>query len=130
MRKFWSWIRDDGGGRVLRLDGPIDEESFWSDGVTPKAFREDLYAEDGDVTIFSVNRDMTDDIALDCDLRAFGDLKPAEHIVLHHDDVKAVNTEEKPFEVSPASGDAGQMDGGMYCVKLPALSWNVIRLSR
>jgi ATP-dependent Clp protease protease subunit len=52
MRKFWSWIRNDGGGRVLRLDGPIDEESLWSDGVTPKAFRDDLYAEDGDVTIF------------------------------------------------------------------------------
>lgn len=52
MRKFWSWIRDDGGGRVLRLDGPIDEESFWSDGVTPKAFRDDLYAEEGDVTIY------------------------------------------------------------------------------
>ena len=52
MRKFWSWIRDESGGRVLRLDGPIDEESFWSDGVTPKAFRDDLYAEDGDVTIY------------------------------------------------------------------------------
>ena len=52
MRKFWSWIRDESGGRVLRLEGPIDEESFWSDGVTPRAFRDDLYAEDGDVTIY------------------------------------------------------------------------------
>ena len=52
MRKFWSWIRDDSGGRVLRLEGPIDEESIWSDGVTPKQFREELYAEDGDVTIW------------------------------------------------------------------------------
>lgn len=52
MRKFWSWIRDDGGGRVLRLEGPIDEDSIWSDGVTPKQFREELYAEDGDVTIW------------------------------------------------------------------------------
>ena len=52
MRKFWSWVRDESGGRVLRLEGPIDEESFWSDGVTPKAFREDLYAEEGDVTIY------------------------------------------------------------------------------
>ena len=51
-RHFWSWIRDDGGGRVLRLEGPIDEESFWNDGVTPKAFRNDLYAEDGDVTVY------------------------------------------------------------------------------
>ena len=52
MRKFWNWIRDDGGGRVLRLEGPIDEDSIWSDGVTPKQFREELYAEDGDVTIW------------------------------------------------------------------------------
>lgn len=52
MRKFWSWIRDDGGGRVLRLEGPIDEESIWSDGVTPKQFREELYTESGDVTIW------------------------------------------------------------------------------
>ena len=52
MRKFWNWIRDDGGGRVLRLEGPIDEESIWSDGVTPKQFREELYAENGDVTIW------------------------------------------------------------------------------
>jgi len=52
VRKFWNWIRDDGGGRVLRLEGPIDEESIWSDGVTPKQFREELYAEDGDVTIW------------------------------------------------------------------------------
>ena len=52
MKKFWSWFKDDGGGRVLRLEGPIDEESIWSDGVTPKQFREELYAEDGDVTIW------------------------------------------------------------------------------
>ena len=52
MRRFWNWIRDDGGGRVLRLEGPIDEESFWGDEVTPKAFRDELYAEEGDVTIW------------------------------------------------------------------------------
>ena len=52
MRKFWNWIRDDAGGRVLRLEGPIDEESFWSDGVTPRQFREELYAEEGDVTVY------------------------------------------------------------------------------
>ena len=31
MNKFWNWIRDDTGGRVLRLEGPIDSESFWGD---------------------------------------------------------------------------------------------------
>jgi len=52
MKKFWNWIHDDGGGRVLRLEGPIDEDSFWGDEVTPKAFREELESEDGDVTVW------------------------------------------------------------------------------
>ena len=52
MQKFWNWIHDDSGGRVLRLEGPIDSESYWGDEITPKNFRDELYAEDGDVTIF------------------------------------------------------------------------------
>ena len=51
MKKFWNWIHDDSGGRVLRLEGPIDEDDFWGDSVTPQAFRDDLMAEDGDITI-------------------------------------------------------------------------------
>ena len=52
MKKFWNWIHDDSGGRVLRLEGPIDSESFWGDEITPKAFRDDLYAEEGDITLW------------------------------------------------------------------------------
>ena len=62
------------------------------------------------------------------DLRAFGDLHVIEHSVLHHDDVKAVNTETAPDTVVPAAGDMGTMDGGKLQISLPALSWNVIRL--
>ena len=69
-----------------------------------------------------------EDILLETDLRGFGDLKIAEHILLHHDDVKAVNTEEAPETVAPAQGNGGVIDGGRLSVKLPALSWNVIRL--
>jgi len=52
MKKFWNWIHDDSGGTVLRLEGPIDNESFWGDEITPAMFREDLEAEDGDVTVW------------------------------------------------------------------------------
>jgi len=53
VKKFWSWIRDaDSGERVLRLEGPIDEDNFWGDEITPKDFREELEAEDGDVTLW------------------------------------------------------------------------------
>ena len=52
MKKFWNWIRDDTGGRVLRLEGPIDSESFWGDEITPKMFRDELDEEDGDITVW------------------------------------------------------------------------------
>ena len=52
MNKFWNWIRDDTGSRVLRLEGPIDSESFWGDEITPAMFRQELEAEDGDITVW------------------------------------------------------------------------------
>ena len=50
--KFWNWVHDDSGGRVLRLEGPIDSESFWGDEITPQMFRDELYAEEGDITLW------------------------------------------------------------------------------
>ena len=52
MKKFWNFIRNDSGERVLRLEGPVDEDNFWGDEVTPSAFREELEAEEGDVTVW------------------------------------------------------------------------------
>ena len=52
MNKFWNWIRDEGGGRVLRLEGPIDEDNFWGDSITPKAFRDELESGEGDLTVW------------------------------------------------------------------------------
>lgn len=52
MEKFWNWIHDDSGGRVLRLEGPIDSENFWGDEITPQSFRDELYAEEGDITLW------------------------------------------------------------------------------
>lgn len=52
MNKFWNWIRNDGGGRVLRLEGPIDDESIWGSEITPQDFRAELEAEEGDVTVW------------------------------------------------------------------------------
>ena len=37
---------------MLRLEGPIDSESFWGDEITPQSFRDELYAEEGDITLW------------------------------------------------------------------------------
>lgn len=86
-----------------------------------------VMGDDGSVTVFCVNRDTAEDCELSIDLRAFDKLRFAEHIVLHHDDVKAVNTEEHPDNVAPAAGAPASVNGGRASVVVPALSWNVIR---
>ena len=70
------------------------------------------------------------DFSLEIDLRAFDSLRLSEHILLHHDDVKAINTEENPMNVAPVAGPGGMLDGGKATVRVPALSWNVIRFTK
>ena len=53
MKKFWNWARDDNSGvRTLYLDGVIAEESWFDDDVTPKAFKAELTAGEGDIVIW------------------------------------------------------------------------------
>ena len=85
--------------------------------------------EDGSVSLFCVNRDMEADFTLEVDLRSFGALCVKEHMLLHHDDVKAINTEENPRNVYPTQGPGGTVENGCASIRIPALSWNVIRLA-
>ena len=52
MAKFWNFLRDDAGERILRLDGAISDTTWFDDEVTPKIFRDDLNAGDGDITVW------------------------------------------------------------------------------
>ena len=116
-----------GRGTALKaiVDTPVYDCSDY-EGV-PLVDATATLGDDGSVTVFCVNRDMKEDFCLDLDLRSFGNLKLKEHILLHHDDVKAVNTEENPGNVAPTAGPGGKVDGGKAEIKLPALSWNVLR---
>ena len=129
---FWPLMHASkyGRGTALRpvVNSPLYDCSDYTD--VPLVDATATMGDDGSVTIFAVNRDLKEDIALEADLRAFGELKVLEHIVLHHDDVKAVNTEENPDNVTPHAGKGGQLDGGHLNVVLPSLSWNVIRLGK
>ena len=118
-----------GRGTALRpiVQSPTYDCSDYTD--VPLLDATATLGEDGSLTIFAVNRDLTEDIHLTCDLRAFGKLQPAEHLLLHHPDVKAVNTEENPDNVKPVAGQHGTLEGGHFEMRVPALSWNVIRFA-
>lgn len=53
MKKFWNWVKDeDTGARTLYLNGTIAEETWFEDDVTPKAFKAELNAGQGDIVIW------------------------------------------------------------------------------
>ena len=52
VNKFWAWVqKEDSGERTLYLEGVIAEESWFEDDVTPAAFKADLFAGDGPITL-------------------------------------------------------------------------------
>ena len=55
-KHFWNWARDETNPeeRTLLLEGPIAEESWYGDEVTPAVFREELFSADRPIVI-SVN---------------------------------------------------------------------------
>jgi len=52
VNKFWNFSNGEDGGRVLRFDGVIAAESWWGDEITPEVFRGELFAGEGDITVW------------------------------------------------------------------------------
>lgn len=52
MNKFWNFLEEDTGQRVLQLSGTIAEESWFDDEVTPALFRSELQSGKGDIIVW------------------------------------------------------------------------------
>ncbi|MEO3947801.1 alpha-N-arabinofuranosidase [Gorillibacterium sp. CAU 1737] len=120
-----------GRGTVLHpiLHSPKYDSKDFSDVPYVEAVA--VYNEEaGEVTVFAVNRHLTEALELQTDLRSFGSVQVIEHHVLTHDDLRACNTKEAPNTVKPhlQSTEELQVDGGRLEIRLPKASWNVIRL--
>jgi len=85
--------------------------------------------EQDELTIFIVNKHLTDAMPLDIDLRSFEGYKLIEHIELYHDDVKAVNTMTDEA-VKPTLNNDTTLELGQLSAQLKKTSWNVIRLKK
>lgn len=86
--------------------------------------------EKDEVTVFAVNRSVTDDLTLECDLRSFEGYTLKEHIVLEHEDMKAVNSAAASPVVPKSVGDRTEREGESYRTLLTKTSWNVLRFGK
>lgn len=81
------------------------------------------------LTIFAVNRHLEESLELDCDIRGFEGYRLIEHLVLEHEDLKAVNTADRE-DVKPHAAGSATCDDGYVKARLVKASWNVIRLGK
>ena len=86
--------------------------------------------EEETLTICAVNKSLDEDMELTCDLRQFADYHLADHVVLSHEDMKAVNTEAHPDTVAPCAGNTMKFENGKLSGVLGKHSWNMIRLAK
>ncbi len=120
-------------GRGTVLDVRIDSPHYACAGFDRAPLLDAVATVDDEaetLTVFAVNRGQDGPLALEADVRAFPAYTVLDHLVLEHENPKAVNSASAPDAVVPhAGGDATARDGRLTAL-LPPLSWNVIRLGR
>jgi ATP-dependent Clp protease protease subunit len=50
-KKFWNWVKNE-AGRTLYFDGYIAQNSWFDDDITPKQFKAELIASEGDISVW------------------------------------------------------------------------------
>ena len=84
--------------------------------------------EEGMLTFFLVNRHATESIETELSLHGFAPTAIADHQVMTHADLEAVNTAAAPKEVAPVRGQGATIADGKLAVRLPPYSYQMIRI--
>ena len=115
-----------GRGTALRIGGTLPER----DGRKTLGLAA-VRSESGDrLTLFIINRELTEAMPLTVNLRGFGAVRVLRHTVLRHDDLKATNTEAAPNTVVPTAGEDARIENERLSVRLSPASWNVIEIEQ
>ena len=86
--------------------------------------------EKGELTVFAVNRNLSDAMALSCVLKGFDGYQATGHIAMASEDLLRTNTILHPDNVAPSIGAGGRVEDGVFRVMLGKASWNVLRLKK
>lgn len=129
---FYPFLHASKYGRGYALNSVI------STGVHDTANHEDVtdveavavYNDEKDeVTIFAVNRNTSEDVSFEVDVRSFEGYQMKEYLVLESEDMKQINS-AKGEAVAPHAKEQYTLEDGTMETVLKKSSWNVIRLGR
>jgi alpha-N-arabinofuranosidase len=84
----------------------------------------------GDVVILATNRSVTDDVALDVDLRGFPGLQLVEALTLSNPDHTWTATADDDSSVTPRTNTTAKIADDRAHAELPPVSWSILRLAR
>jgi alpha-N-arabinofuranosidase len=118
-------------GDVLRLavDAPVQETAkFGPVPVLDAVATHDT--ESGGVVLLAVNRSLTEDVALEVDLRGFPGLRVTEALTLSNPDHTWSATADDATSVLPRSNETAKVADDHAHVDLPPVSWSMVRLER
>ena len=132
-----------GRGRVLRaeVDSPTYAASYFDPrGATDLHFPMPAVPylklaavqdpASGAITLFALNRHLTEAMPLDVALKGYGTPHLLEALALCHADLQATNTREQPDRVSPQPLHGVSVGADRLQATLAPASWNMIRLGR
>ncbi|MBW5445182.1 alpha-N-arabinofuranosidase [Cohnella sp. CFH 77786] len=129
---FYPFLHASKFGRGYALNPVISSPVYDCKAFTDVPYLDStgVYNEETEeLTIFAVNRHLSEGLELEVDVRSFEGYRLVEHIVLEHDDLKAVNKAGEE-SVAPHKDGNAVVNGGMLSARLARTSWNVIRLAR
>ncbi len=129
---FYPYLHASVYGRGISLQPIVSSPKYDSKDFKNVPYLDSaaVYNEEKEeLTVFAVNRHLSDTLELECDVRSFENYRVIEHIVLENDDLKAVNTADEE-KVKPHNGGGAQVIDGIVHASLSKASWNVIRLAK
>ena len=127
---FYPFMHASNYGRGVALSPVLSCDTYETKKLKEVPYVETigiLNQEKNELTVFAVNRSLTDYIEFEIDLRDFEGATVIEHIVMEHEDLKAVNTADKPDHVIPHTGGVTKIGATSAIATLNKQSWNVIR---
>ena len=126
---FYPFMHASQYGRGTVLDARIESPTSETRRIKDVPYLETCCVKnDGEITVFAVNRSLDEDLTVECDLSAFGADSVIEQLFMTNDDMKAINTADNPDNVVPEAGGDAKIENGVLTATLGKHSWNVIRI--